>query len=91
MAEMSFTFFDLLGTLGVALILLAYFLLQIEKLKSGDLIFSVINAAGSGLILVSLYFDFNFPSFLVEGFWLIISTIGIVKYFFNKRNGSNNG
>ena len=82
---MNFTFYDLLGTLGVALILLAYLLLQIDKLKSSDLLFSLMNAAGSGLILLSLYFDFNFPSFLVEGVWLVISTIGIIKYFLNKK------
>jgi hypothetical protein len=72
--------YDILGTLGVAVIILTYVLLQIERVRSDQLIYSLLNAIGAGLILVSLYFEFNFPSAVVEFFWLVISLFGIGKY-----------
>jgi hypothetical protein len=77
--------YDILGTLGVAIILLTYVLLQIERVRSDQLIYSLLHAIGAALILVSLYFDYNFPSVVVEFFWLLISLFGIGKYFVRRR------
>lgn len=81
---MEFSVYDLIGSIGVAFIIIAYFLLQSGKIKSENLTYSVINAIGAALVLISLYFDFNFPAFIVEFFWLIISLFGIGKYFLRK-------
>lgn len=81
---MSYAWYDILGTLGVAVIILTYILLQLERLGSEQLAYSLLNAAGASLILVSLYFSFNFPSFIVEFFWLLISLFGIGKYLRQK-------
>lgn len=80
--------YDILGTLGVAVIILTYVLLQIERVRSDQLIYSLLNAIGAALILVSLYFDFNLPSVVVEGFWLVISLFGIGKYFMKRTSDS---
>ena len=77
--------YDILGTLGVAIIVLTYVLLQIERVRSDQLIYSALNAIGAGLILVSLYFDFNLPSVVVEFFWLLISLFGIVKFLTRRK------
>jgi hypothetical protein len=77
--------YDILGTLGVAIIVLTYVLLQIERVRSDQLIYSLLNAIGASLILVSLYFDFNLPSVVVEFFWLLISLFGIGKYLTRQR------
>ena len=74
------SWYDILGTLGVAIIILTYILLQIERVRSDQLIYSLLNAIGAALILVSLYFDFNLPSVVVEFFWLVISLFGIGKW-----------
>jgi hypothetical protein len=63
---MTFAWYDILGTLGVAVIIITYVLLQVEKIRSNSLYYSVLNAVGASLIIVSLYFNFNFPAFLVE-------------------------
>ena len=78
---MSFNWYDIIGTIGVAVIILTYVLLQIGKIKSEQLSYSLLNAVGALLILISLYYSFNLPSFIVEFFWLIISLFGIGKYF----------
>ena len=77
---MTYAWYDILGTLGVAVIILTYVLLQIGRLSSNRLAYSLLNAAGAFLILVSLWFSFNLPSFIVEFFWLLISLFGIGKY-----------
>lgn len=76
--------YDILGTVGVAIIILAYVLLQIGRVRSEQLVYSLLNAVGATLILISLYYDFNFPSFVVEFFWLVISLFGIGKYLRQK-------
>lgn len=77
--------YDILGTVGVAIIILTYVLLQAERIRSDQLAYSVLNAVGAALILISLYFAFNFPSFVVEFFWLLISLFGIAKYLLRRR------
>ena len=76
--------YDILGTLGVAIIILTYILLQIERVRSDQVIYSLLNAIGAALILVSLYFDFNLPSVVVEFFWLVISLFGIGKWLLRR-------
>ncbi len=82
---MTYAWYDILGTLGVAVIILTYVLLQLGRVRSEQLVYSVLNAAGAALILVSLYFAFNFPSFVVEFFWLLISLFGVGKWLRQKR------
>lgn len=83
---MTFAWYNILGTAGVATIVITYILLQTERLRSDSLYYSLLNAVGAILILISLYFEFNFPSFVVEFFWLLISLFGIRKYLRQKHD-----
>lgn len=87
--ELSLT--DLIGIFGVILIVIAYILLQVEKMDARDLSFSLLNAIGALLIIVSLMFDWNLASFLMEFIWLMISLYGILKYFKVRKNAAENG
>ena len=71
--------YDVLGLVGVALILLAYLLLQLRRIDPAALAFSSLNAVGAGLILLSLYYDFNLPAALMEGAWLLVSLYGLAR------------
>ena len=84
--KMTYFWYDILGTAGVAIILVAYVLLQIGRLRSEHPAFSLMNAVGAAMILVSLCFAFNFSSFLMEFFWLVVSLFGIGKYFWQKHD-----
>lgn len=81
---MHYSFYDFLGSIGVGIIIVTYVLLQIGKIKSGQLSYSILNAFGASLIIISLVFNFNFSAFIVEFFWVLISIYGIIKYFFKK-------
>ena len=74
---MNFHMFDLVGFIGVLLIVVAYLLLQLEKLPSASPRYSLLNAAGALLIIVSLIFAFNLSAFIVEAFWFLISLLGL--------------
>ena len=77
---MNYGLIDLLGIIGVAIIVVAYLLLQLERLKSTDLSYSVMNALGASLIVASLIVDFNLSALLMEVFWVLISCIGIGRH-----------
>ena len=73
----NLTWFDLAGFIGVVLIIFAYLLLQLDKLPSSSPRYSLLNALGALLIIVSLVFKFNLSAFIVEAFWFLISLLGL--------------
>lgn len=83
---MNFHLFDLAGFMGVVLIIVAYLLLQLEKLPSSSPRYSLLNAIGALLIMVSLVFAFNFSAFLVEAFWFLISLLGLWRSLSRKSS-----
>jgi len=74
-------FIDIIGSIGVFIVVVIYFLLQINKISSDDLKYSLLNILGSLLIVYSLIHNWNFASFMIEFFWILISFIGVYKYF----------
>jgi len=70
---MQYAWYDFAGNIGVALMVLAYLLIQAEKIRSRDLSYSVMNGIGALLVVVSLLYRFNLSAFLVESFWFVIS------------------
>ncbi len=85
---MTFEWYDLVGTAGVILILIIYYLLQVGRINVQGLIYSVANFVGAGLIAVSLIFKFNFSALLIEICWMLISLIGIARYLKERRVAS---
>lgn len=75
----SVAWYDVLGVVGVAVILLAFFGLQAGRLRGDGRIYQAMNAIGSLAVLVSLCFAFNLPSFVLESLWLLISIYGMTR------------
>jgi len=86
---MSFHLFDLAGFVGVVLIIVAYLLLQLEKLPSSSPRYSLLNAAGALLIIISLIFAFNLSAFIVEAFWFLISLVGLWRSLSAKKDSKS--
>ena len=70
---------DGIGLLGVGCIVGSYLALQMGRLPATALRYSLLNALGAALILVSLAFEFNTAAALVEAFWLLISLFGLQR------------
>ncbi|MBN2869666.1 MAG: hypothetical protein JXK04_01785 [Campylobacterales bacterium] len=82
---MPFSFTDAIGLLGVIIIVITYMLLQFERLSPKALSFSLLNALGAFLIIVSLLYDWNLSAFVIEFFWMLLSLYGIGKYYVSKK------
>ena len=83
---MNFHLFDLAGFIGVLLIIVAYLLLQLDKFPSSSPRYSLMNAAGALLIIVSLVFKFNLSAFIVEAFWFLISLLGLWRSLITRKD-----
>jgi len=70
---------DFIGIAGVACVIGAYFLLQLEKVASDGLGYLMLNLIGACLLIVSLLVTFNLASFIIELCWLAISLFGLGK------------
>lgn len=70
---------NVLGIIGVIVLLAAYLLIQTNRMSSASISYSLLNAIGSFLILVSLFFFWNLPAGIIEIAWLIISLYGLAK------------
>jgi len=78
--NMNYGVMDFVGNVGVAILVVTYLLLQLDKLKSTHLAYSALNAIGASLIVASLIVDFNLSALLMEVFWVLISFIGIGRH-----------
>ena len=85
---MTYSIYDFVGNIGVALIVLTYLLLQMEKMQSSSWLYSFVNAIAATLIIISLMQKFNLSAFVVEAFWLIISLGGLIRFFIKKRKNA---
>ena len=85
---MNLSWFDFAGFAGVVLIVITYLLLQLNKLPSSAPAYSLLNAIGAFLVMVSLVFDFNLSAFLMEAFWFLISLFGLFRAVLSKPAAS---
>ena len=83
---MNFSWHDAVGAAGVSMVLLTYLLLQMEKLKAQSPAYSLSNALGALLILVSLSHEFNLSAFVIESVWLLVSLYGFVRFLIRERS-----
>jgi hypothetical protein len=75
-------YIDLLGFIGVSLILTAYFLNLNHKLETTDLIYILMNFSGAILACLASILMVYYPFVLLEGIWTIVSGIALWKYYF---------
>ena len=76
---------DILGTIGVAFIVVMYVMLQLGKINAERPTFSALNALGAVFILISLIYQFNLSAALMEGVWLLVSLYGLWKALSGRR------
>jgi hypothetical protein len=76
---------DIGGVIGVLLILAAYALGQLGRLKIDTLPALLMNLAGAVLVMVSLLFKFNLSAFLMEAAWAAVALFGLAKLALKAR------
>lgn len=77
---------DFIGLSGVALLIITYALLQLDKIDPKGFWYSFNNLVVAILVTVSLVYTPNLASIVIEIFWFLISLYGIVMYYKRKTN-----
>jgi hypothetical protein len=76
---------DLIGLTGVALLIVTYALLQLDRIDPKGFWYSFNNMIVAILVSVSLYYTWNTASVVIEVFWFLISVYGLVMYHKRKN------
>ena len=79
---------DIIGFSGVALLIITYALLQLERIDPKGFWYSFNNMIVAILVSVSLYYTPNLASWVIEIFWFLISVYGLAMYY-KRTKGSN--
>ncbi len=69
---------DIIGTIGVGLILVAYFCNTFNLLKEGKSFF-VLNAAGAALACYASWLIDYWPFVVLEAVWCVVSVVGLTR------------
>ena len=81
----DFSFLDFVGVIGSLLICAAYLAVSLKRVDPEGFRFHVVNAAGSIMLLISLYFRPNPGAIVIEVLWLAIAAFGIARAFAMRR------
>jgi ABC-type maltose transport system permease subunit len=77
---------DIIATVGVGLLLIA-FLLQILKVITSDgLAYSLLNFIGAGISGYASWLIPFYPFVVLEAVWSLVALYSLLKYFKNKRS-----
>ncbi|WNM19753.1 CBU_0592 family membrane protein [Flavobacterium capsici] len=72
-------FNDLIGTIGVGIILLAYFLNIFSLIKKDGILFYSMNIIGASIACFASILINYMPFIILEATWAIVSIVGLLK------------
>jgi len=77
---------DLIGSLGVTLLLVAFLLNLRGYLSKDGLLYILLNIIGAGLACLASWLIHYIPFVVLEGTWTLVSLIALLNYF-RKKSG----
>lgn len=72
---------DLIGFIGVAILLIAFFLNLFNKLDKDNRVYIFMNIIGAGLACYASILLNYVPFIILEGAWTIVSIFGLIKVY----------
>ena len=76
---------DLLGFTGVAILLVAYLLHQLNKMAKDRFPYILMNIAGAGLACFASWLIKYLPFIILEGTWMLVSLVALIKLLAGKK------
>jgi hypothetical protein len=70
---------DIIGSVGVALLLIAYFLNLFKLLGQNSKVYGTLNIAGAGLACYASLMIRFIPFVILEGMWAVVALIGMFR------------
>lgn len=83
---MHFSVSDLIGTFGVALLLIAFLLNLLNRMSQTSLSYILLNCVGAALACLASVMINYFPFIILEGTWTVVSIVALVNYLRKKSN-----
>jgi hypothetical protein len=77
---------DIIGSIGVGLILLAYCGNTFSLIQGEGKVFFVLNIIGAGLACYASLLINYWPFVILESIWTLVSIIGLIKNFTASKN-----
>ena len=74
------SFSEITGSLGVAILLLAFVLNMLKIIKTESLSYLLLNFIGAGIACFASWLIPYFPFVILEGVWAVVSFVSLVKY-----------
>ena len=75
----------ILGSAGVALLLLAFFLNLLRRLRADGFVYLALNLFGAGLACYSSYLIDFMPFVVLEGTWAIVAAVALARMLLTAR------
>ncbi len=82
-------FYDIIGWVGMVLVLVAYALLSTSKIKQG-LLYQILNLLAGLFMAIGLYPKNAWFSFSLQIVWSIIAMVAIIKIILKNKYGEKN-
>jgi uncharacterized protein with PQ loop repeat len=74
-------FSEIMGSLGVAMLLLAFLLNMLKIIKTESLSYILLNFIGAAIACFASWLIPYFPFVILEGVWAVVSLVSLVRYF----------
>ncbi len=73
-------FSEIMGSLGVAILLLAFVLNMLKIIKTESLPYLLLNLIGAGVACYASWLIPYFPFVILEGVWGLVSLVSLVRF-----------
>lgn len=75
---------DLVGAIGVTILLVAFFLNITDKIKKNSFSYLTMNFIGASIACLASVLMNYWPFIILEGCWAVVSGFGIFSYYKSK-------
>ena len=81
---MDFSVADIIGSVGVFILLLAFVLNLLNKISRESISYILMNVIGAGLACYASYLIHYIPFIILEAVWTAVSVIALINYYMKK-------
>ncbi|WP_199141461.1 CBU_0592 family membrane protein [Pedobacter sp. ASV12] len=79
---------DLIATIGVSLLLIAFFLQSLKLIKAESWSYGILNLLGAGIAGYASWLISFMPFVILESVWSAVALYGLFKLFVKKKSST---
>ena len=79
------TITDWTGTIGVTMLLVAFFLNLNNTIRKESYLYLLLNVAGAGIACLASVMLSYWPFIILEGCWTLVSLVSLLKFIGSKK------